>query len=48
MYRDLLKARDRGEDDYKIHAEKLENGLGVPEPIKKAKLKTFNYEGHKQ
>ena len=38
---DLLKARERGEEAYKLQAERLEKGSGFYDPIKKLKLKTF-------
>ncbi|MCG8035008.1 MAG: hypothetical protein JAZ03_22925, partial [Candidatus Thiodiazotropha taylori] len=41
MCSDLLKARERGEEAYKLQAERLEKGSGFYDPIKKLKLKTF-------
>lgn len=38
---DLLKARVKGEEAYKLQSERLERGSGFYDPIKKLKLKTF-------
>ncbi|KAG1678468.1 Multidrug resistance-associated protein 1 [Nymphon striatum] len=38
---DLLKARSKGEEAFKIHKERLESGSGFFDPIKKQNLQTF-------